>query len=191
MKLKSMVMALATVSMIATYSGTVLAGETAQAALVESDTSASIIINQMETWWWNLNLAKTYYINAWDAQYPSFRCKGEGNGTCQSVPVAPLAPEPLDNQVYPIANNEQCKFFQGGRLIGTGTYTQTVHVSISSGIRKGNWRFMYTYNITPAGSGEVEPRTAWDLVLNNGAIPVNIKAVVNCQSVAENLTTKR
>lgn len=187
MKLKSMVIALATVSMIAAYSGTVLAGETAQATLAESNTSSSFIINQMETWQWNLNLAKTYYINAWDTQYPSFRCKGEGDGACQSVPVAPLAPEPLDDKVYPIANSEQCKFFEGGKLASAGTYTQTVYMDISSGIRKGNWRFTYTYNIAPAGSGEVEPRTAWDLVLNmkDGMIPVTIEAVVNCQSMAE------
>ena len=140
-----------------------LVGNTAQPDMTESGTSFNFDINQKEIWQWNPNTAKAYYTNTWDGNNPTYRCKGEGEGSCQSVPKAPTAPPPLDDKVNPVASGEQCRFFWGGKLTRTGTYSQSVNINILSGSYKGNWWFTYRYNIIPTGSGDVTPYTAWEL----------------------------
>lgn len=176
---------------MAAYHSQVLAATTAQSAMIESNTSSSIVINQTETWEWDLKAAKTYYTNAWDGNPPVVTCSGGGKDGCLSAPATPAAPESRDNFVNRIANSEQCTFFDGGMLSSSDTYVQQVNVRVNSGPQagRGTWQFTYTYIIAPATPGYVDAHTGWNLNDSSGAgesAPVVIDATLLGQSVLQN-----
>lgn len=157
---KSALMAFGGIGLAIASSDPVLAASTAQSAMIESSAPSSFVITQDETWAWNLATAKTYY-NAWDGTLPIPGCTGGGTGGCVTAPTTPAAPSPRDQKINPIANGEQCTFFNGGTLGGTDTYTQTVNVVVNSGpaAQRGTWKFTFHYNISPTGDGSVPAHT--------------------------------
>ena len=165
------------------------AATTAQSVMFNSTLPTEFVIEQSETWAFDSQAARTYYINEWNGNDPTVTCTGGGQDGCQTRPSTPPAPAPDRSKVPPIANGEKCTFFNGGTLTGTDTYTQTVPVNVSSGPSKGSWKFTYTYNIAPdPNKNPVAPRTAWNLIHSSGAstVPVEVNGKIAGQSVVQN-----
>lgn len=187
-RLRSLTVALAGLGMAVVHNGSALAGSTAQSAMIDtSNTSSSFVITQSETWAWDLTVAKTYYSNAYTGMYTVDGCTGGGNTGCTAQPSAPAAPEPKKNAENPVANGEQCVFFDGGTLTGGDTYT--LKASAPDG-KKGIWTFTYYYAVSPiATKQDVAARTAWTLTdSSSGAttVPVAINATLAGESALQN-----
>jgi hypothetical protein len=163
--------------------------QTAQSAMVAltPDSSAYEIAGSI-TWTFNrgnhndvdlTGTAMNYYTNLWDGVIPTPTCTGGGQNGCVTAPATPAAPAPLSVELQQQAQTDRCTFFSGGTL-GNGTYTQVVPVNVNSGAQKGNWKFTYTYAITPTQA--VAPETAWTSEVTGGSVNLGFSGFVASES---------
>lgn len=152
--------------------------QTAQSGMVEVATdNTTYQIEGTIAWTYVRDSAEGYYTNALDGNSPTVTCTGSG---CTNPPPVPVAPQPDRNKLRQHAQDERCVFFCGG-VLGSDSYTQDVRVNISSGVNRGNWRFTYTYNITP-NQESVEPHTCWIFEETGGTVDVNFSGFVSSES---------
>ena len=165
--------------------------QTAQSAMVAlTPDSAAYEIAGTITWTFNrgnhndvdlTGTAMSYYTNVWDGAAPTVTCTGGGRTVASTAPATPAAPAPLPLELQQQAQDDRCTFFSGGTL-GTGTYTQVVTVNVNSGTpaQKGNWKFTYTYAITPTQA--VAPETAWTSEETGGSVNLGFSGFVASES---------
>jgi hypothetical protein len=166
--------------------------QTAQSAMVAltPDSFAYEIVGTI-TWKFNrgehtdvdlTGTAMSYYTNAWNNAAPTVDCNGGGANGCVTAPATPAAPAPLPLELQQRAQADRCTFFSGGTL-GTGTYTQNVTVNVNSpapAAQRGNWKFAYTYAITPMQA--VAPETAWTSEETGGSVNLGFSGFVASES---------
>jgi hypothetical protein len=177
----SMSMALAMAVSLLTATNASAQSQTAQSAMVNVTFNGdSYLIEGTTTWSFNKPLAATYYTNLWDGISPVVTCTG-GGSNCVTAPPTPAAAAPDANSLSQHAQAQRCVFFYGGDL-ASASYTQQVIVSIASGINKGNWKFTYTYGITPNSPGSVAAETAWSSVVDSTTVDVGFTGFVASES---------
>jgi len=131
--------------------------------------------------------AMSYYTNQWDGVTPTPTCTGGGSNGCLTAPAAPAVPAPDSIELQQRAQADRCTFFFGGTL-GTGTYTKVVTVNVNSGApaQKGNWKFTYTYAITPMQA--VASETAWTSEETGGTVNLGFSGYVASESYQKQST---
>ena len=184
--------------LIATAAPAFAQTQTAQSAMVAltPDSSAYEIVGT-NTWTFNRGnqnnvvlpgTAMSYYTNAWDGAQPTVTCTGGGQNGCITAPATPDAPAPLSTELQQQAQADRCTFYSGGTLVA-GTYAQvvTVNVNSESPAQKGNWKFTYTYAITPTQA--VNPLTAWTSeVTGGGSVNLGFSGFVASESYQKQST---
>jgi hypothetical protein len=128
--------------------------------------------------------AMSYYTNSWDGSGPVVTCNGGGQNGCATAPSTPPAPAAAALEVQQQAQTDRCVFFFGGNLTGH-SYTQVVQVNVNSPApvaQRGNWKFTYTYNVTPQAPGSVTSRTAWTSESTGGTVNVGFTGFVASES---------
>lgn len=123
----------------------------------------------------NRNEAATKFTNAGNGNLPTVTATGwcANHGGCSCPPPAPPAPPALDSKLQEAVINNKCVFWTGGTLTGI-TYTQSFTVGVTSGsnCQKGNWVFVYTYNVTP--NQIVPDHTAWEITSFSPGAPLPV-----------------
>ncbi|MBI2447033.1 MAG: hypothetical protein HYV48_00610, partial [Candidatus Omnitrophica bacterium] len=156
------------------------ASQTAQSAMVNlTPDNTAYQIEGTITWTYDRDNAELYYTNAWDGNPPTHTCTGGGTGSCVNPPADPQAPAPDENKLMQHAQAERCVFCCGGDL-NSASYTQVVNVNISSGTNKGQWKFTYTYNITPKQLS-VDQHTCWTSEETGGTVDVNFNGFISSE----------
>jgi hypothetical protein len=140
--------------------------------------------------------AATFFSNEWDGQAPTVRCIGLALPCLIPAPAAPIAPNPMENQVtgflaMSATSVNRCTFFEGGELVGK-TYQQNATITQGTGLATRVYVYTYTYVVTPLVES-VDPLTAWVFLFalnENGTVPVTINAEIAGQSVQQSTNAK-
>src|SRR4029079_4694223 len=103
-------------------------------------------------------------------------------------PAPPAAPAPLPVKLQQQGQDDRCTFFSGGTLV-TGTYKQDVTRNVSNpapAAQRGNWKFTYTYAITPTDA--VGSETAWTSEVTGGSVNLGFSGFVASESYQKQST---
>lgn len=152
--------------------------QTAQGIMVNLDASGTFTVVDNQQYKFNETTAAGYFGNDLTSG-PTVSCTGSPTNCAStnqpSTPTTPAAnPQKVNGtpQAPGAVQDNMCTFLNGGDLTGS-TYTQSTTVPGLNG--GGNWKFTWTYTVTPSPT-TVDPFTAWDLnkeVTGSASIDVN------------------
>lgn len=166
--------------------------QTAQSVMVDIQGATDFVVVGEQTWAYNTTTARTYFTNTL-ASGPEITCTGGGTGgincAAGNQPATPSAPAPDASKLTSVVAQNKCTFWDGGTLdvqAGQGSYTQSVTINGSNG--RGNWKYVWTYNVAVGATNPVSAQTAWELVSETGGL---VDVCVNITIAGESVNVKK
>lgn len=167
--------------------------QTAQSiGVITNYSSTAYEVTSEISWAFDRGAAMGNYSNA-VLPGPVITCSGSStNCAPTNAPTsAPSAPAANVGKLQQHAQAERCTFFLGGTLTSDVNYKQSTTVNGKNG--SGNWKYEWTYAITPLSSIPVAEHTAWNATVIGGATTIDIdySGFVSSQSFMKNGTKSK